>query len=62
MAANKTLASLDVGANKLDPDSLRMLLTQMNLAVLDATFSGCEPGAGAELMALAARIGVTLRI
>ncbi|WP_231671178.1 GALA protein [Ralstonia pseudosolanacearum] len=62
LAANKTLASLDVGANKLGPDSVRMLLAQMKLAVLDATYSGCEPGARTELMALAARIGVTLRI
>ncbi|XLV70233.1 hypothetical protein ACKZDW_03925 (plasmid) [Ralstonia syzygii subsp. celebesensis] len=62
MATNTTLATLDVSCNHLDPASVRMLLTRTKLALLDASFSACDLGAKAELMTLAVRIGMTLRI
>jgi len=60
--AASTLDSLDVSGNKLDSAVLCMLLTRTKLRVLDATLNACEPQEKNELIALAACMGVTLRI
>lgn len=62
LVANRTLTSLNVSGNGLDPAIICMLLTRMKLTELNATACGCDQIAKADLTALAASVGVTLRI